>query len=135
MYLKHFSAAEVRLSQADAAAIFRFFWPGRELPQTELTIEDRAFAQALLVEALDKTYDMGFVELIFRNFYGKVPTSFGEIRSIVKSFAMAAAKHWFRHATGKDLADPKIYMSIQMTLANNFRCVWDLRIATGEMTY
>lgn len=135
MNLQHFGESEIKLSQQDAFSILRFFWlePGL-LPQ-QLTIQDRGFAQALLVEAIDRSYEMGFVEILFRNFYGKIPTSFSAIRDLVKSFARAAAKHWFKHATGKDLEDPKIYESIRCKIAVNFRSVWKIRLETDELTY
>jgi hypothetical protein len=135
MPLKHFNGQEIKITQNDAFAVLRFFWmePG-VLPQ-QLTNEDLSFAQALLVEAIDRSYDMGFVELIFRNFYGKIPSSFEAIRNMVKSFAKAAAKHWFEHATNKDLENPKIYESIRYQLAANFRSVWQIRLLTGELTY
>lgn len=135
MELKHFNESEVKLSQHDAFAVLRFFWLEPGVAPQQLTLQDRAFAQALLVEAIDRSYDMGYVEIIFRTFYGKIPTSFAAIRDLVKSFAKAAAKHWFEHATGKDLQDPKIYESVRRTLAANFRSVWQIRVQTGELTY
>jgi hypothetical protein len=135
MELKHFSGSEVKLDQHDAFAILRFFWLEPGMEPSQLTVEDRAFAQALLVEAIDKSYDMSFVELLFKNFYGKVPSSFEAVRDLVKSFAKEAAKRWFQHATGKDLENPQIYESVRATLARNFRSVWQIRLQTGELTY
>lgn len=135
MNLKHFNENEVKLSQHEAFAVLRFFWLEPGLSPQQLTVEDRAFAQALLVEGIDRSYEMGFVEIIFREFYGKVPTSFSFIRDLVKSFGKAAAKHWFKHASGKDLEDPQIYESIRRKLAVNFLSVWQVRIQTGELTY
>jgi hypothetical protein len=135
MALQQFSESELKLTQHDAFVVLRFFWlePGI-LPQ-QLTVQDRAFAQALLVEAIDRSYDMGYVEIIFRNFYGKLPESFESIRDMVKSFAKAAAEHWFEHATGKDLENPKIYESVRRVLSANFYSVWQIRVQTGELTY
>src|SRR5215203_5229059 len=103
MPLRTFSENEVSLTQQDAFSVLRFFWLEPGLTPQQLTIEDRAFAQGLLLEGIDRSYEMGFVELVFRQFFGKVPTSFSVIADLVKAFAKKAAKHWFKHATGKDL--------------------------------
>lgn len=135
MSLQHFAEAEIKLSQHDAFGALRFFWlePGC-LPQ-QLTVEDRGFAQALLVEAIDRSYEMGFVEILFRSFYGKIPASFSSVRDMAKAFAKAAAKHWFQYATRKDLEDPQIYENVRRKIAVNFRSVWRIRIETGELSY
>ncbi len=135
MELKHFSESEVKLDQHDAFGILRFFWLEPGVEPSQLTVQDRAFAQALLVEAIDSSYHMSFVELLFKNFYGKVPSSFESVRDMVKSFAKEASKRWFEHATGKDLDDPKIYESVRATLSRNFRSTWQIRVQTGELIY
>jgi hypothetical protein len=133
--LKRFSGSELLLSQEQAWKVLRFFWPETSTQPGSLTQSDVGFAQGLLVEAVDGSYNMGFVEQVFQSFYMKVPTSFADIRGIVKEFAKSALKHWFRHATGADLKDPKIYESVRATLARNFRSAWRLRQETGELTY
>jgi len=135
MSLRHFTESEVKLSQQDAFRVLRFFWLEPGVPPSQLTIADQGFAQALLVEGIDRSYDMGYVELIFRSFYGKIPTSFASIADMVKSFAKVAAKHWFEHATGKDLESPKIYDNVRNQLAINFKSVWQIRVQTGELIY
>jgi hypothetical protein len=130
--LLKFSPDEIKLSQQDAFRILRFFLlePG-VLPQ-QLSAEDRGFAQALLVEAIDRSYDMGFVEILFKSFFMKIPTDFKAIQDMVKEFSKQAAKHWFKHATGADLRDPRIYESVRTSVARNFRTVWSTRVQTGE---
>jgi hypothetical protein len=39
------------------------------------------------------------------------------------------------HATGADLAEPRIYETVRLTLARNFRSVWKTREITGELMY
>jgi hypothetical protein len=133
--LRHFKADEVVVDQEQAFRLLKFFWIEPGIIPGSLTVDDRAFAQALLLEAIDRSYEMGYVELIFKNFFMKVPTNFKDIEDIVKSFAKAAAKHWFRHATGKDLEDPKIYENVRVTIANNFYQPWKIRVSTSELTY
>lgn len=135
MELRRFSEGEILLTQEQAFRILRFFWPEASIPPGSLTNIDRAFAQGLLVEAIDGSYKMGFVEHLFKAFYMKVPTSFGSVRGMVKEFAKAAVKQWFNHATGADLHDPRIYESVRLTLARNFKTAWNIREQTGELTY
>jgi hypothetical protein len=130
--LQHFSGAEIKLTKEEAFRILRFFWIEPGIDPGNLTDSDAAFAQALLVEAIDSSYAMGYVELVYENFFGKVPTSFSALKDTVKSFAKAAAKHWFKHATRKDLEDPKIYESVRRTLAYNFGSAWRIRLQTNE---
>lgn len=135
MALRKFSSSEIVLTQDAAWRVLRFFWPDLSTSPGALTMEDRAFAQGLLVEAIDASYQMGFVEQLFKSFYMKVPDSYESIREMVKSFGKAALKHWFKHATGADLADPQIYESVRSRIAINFRSIWKIREQTGELIY
>jgi hypothetical protein len=135
LYLKHFRPDEILISADDANTILRFFFGSQVSPSGELTGEDIAFAQALLLEAIDKSYVMGYVQIVFDSFYMKVPGSFDSVEDIAKDFAKKAARHWFDHATGKDLANPKIYESIRRVIIVNFRSVWVIRMQGGGLTY
>ena len=100
-----------------------------------MTDQDINFAQGLLVEAIDASYKMGYVHIIFDSFYGKIPGSFSSIRDICKSFIKKAAKHWFKHLGRKKLEDAEIYVAVRNQLALNFRSVLDIRQETGELIY
>ena len=84
-----------------------------------MTITDpvREFAQGLLVEAIDASYAVGFVEAIFRS---ATNPSEGAIK-ILKSFGKKAAKHWFKHAKVHDLQNVKVYDFVRNELARRFR--------------
>jgi hypothetical protein len=133
--LKRFSDSEIRLSQEQAWRILRFFWPDTSILPGELTQDDVSFAQALLLEAIDSSYHMGYVEHLFKSFYMKVPASWSDVEDMVKGFAKASLKHWFKHATQADLANPQIYETVRRTLAWKFVRVWQIRQTTGELTY
>ena len=133
--LKRFKSDEIYLDQEQAWRVLRFFWPNTDITPGSLSESDRGFAQGLLVEAIDGSYQMGFIEIIFRTFAYKVATSLSDIKDMIKEFLKQATKHWFEHATSQDLKDPKIYESVRVTLARNFRTVWNIRMATGELTY
>lgn len=100
-----------------------------------LTDEDVSFAQALLIEAVDSSREMSYVQVIFEKAAYKVPTDFSFIRDLAKELCKRAVKNWFRHATQKDLSDPQIYESVANTIRRNFRTVWAIRVQTGELTY
>ena len=133
--LKRFRSDEIRLTKEQAWRILRFFWPDTSILPANLTDEDVSFAQGLLVEAIDSSYQMGYVERLFKSFYMKAPASWSDVKDMVKGFAKAALKHWFKHATQSDLANPQIYENVQLTLARNFRSTWKIRELTGELTY
>jgi len=131
-YLKRFKDDELVLSADNAFTVLRFFWPGTNVKPGALNVEDRKFAQALLLEAIEASYAMGYVEALFRS-VAKIPKGLG---AVIKSFAKGAVKHWFRHATRKGLMDdPKIYEIVRQRLALNFKSVWAIREQTGELIY
>jgi hypothetical protein len=135
MPLRQFQANEIIISRHDAWKILKFFWPECHLPENELTDQDVAFAQALMVEAIDASYKMGYVHILYDAFYGKIPGSLGDVKDMIKEFAKAAAKHWFKHARKNDLKDAEIYSTVRVTIARNFRSVIALREQTGELLY
>ena len=132
MPLRRFTPNEVRLDAQKAFDILRFFFQhNTSINISQITIEDRAFAQALLVEAVDASFHMGFIESIFTNAMSLTPS----VKDIIKDLLKYAAQSWFRHATGQDLSDPKIYESVRSTLVRNFRSVWSMRTQIGETSY
>lgn len=135
IFLRHFSKSELLLSQEQAARVLRFFFPDQLVPAGALTDEDVGFAQALLIEAVDRSTEMGYVEVLFNNAFMKAPADLSFIKDIAKDLIKRAASNWFRHATGQDLADPKIYETVRATLRNNFISAWVIRLQTGELTY
>jgi len=111
--------------------ILRFFFPGQ--PMTALNDGDVEFAQALLVEALDASTQLGYVQILADKMLPPA-ADFGFIKDLAIAFCKQAYKNWFRHATGEDLANPQIYESVRRTISFNWTFVWSLRISTGELT-
>ena len=66
--LKHFGSSDIKISQEHAGSILRFFFPDQPISPGQLTTEDVGFAQALLIEAVDASTEMGYVELLFNKF-------------------------------------------------------------------
>lgn len=135
MALRRFAKSEIYISKHEAWTILRFFFgPQCTLRETELTDDDVNFAQGLLVEAIDASYAMGYAEILFKTFYGKVPGSFTDVQSIVKSFVKKAAQHWFKHLGKKELSKAEIYDSVRNTIVLNFGTIFATRQSTGEYT-
>jgi hypothetical protein len=134
--LRQFSRSEIYISDREAWAVLKFFWPQCTLKAADITEKDISFAQALLVEAIDASYAMGYAHIIFDVFYMKIPGSFTDVGKLIKEFAKKAAKHWFKHLGAKgNLANAEIYSSVRTTLSNNFKSVIEIRQQTGELIY
>ena len=133
--LRRFTPGEVILSGQDAHAVLHFFSIEPGISPAAMTIDDRAFAQALLVEAIDASYEMGYAEAIFRSVFGKTPASLASVASILANLAVRAARNWFEHASAADLQNPSIYESVRLVVARNWATVWRIRLATGQLTY
>jgi hypothetical protein len=133
--LKRFAPGEIKISFEEAARILKFFFPDAPIAAGSLTSDDLSFAQGLLVEAIDASSEMAYVQRLYEKTFMKPPTDFTFIKDVAKSLAKQALTNWFRHATGKDLQDPQIYESVRRTISRNFRSVWAIRLSTGELTY
>lgn len=118
--LLKFKEKELLFDEEKTRIVLKFiFEPVDHKVIESLTVNDevRGFAQGLLIEAVDASYAVGFVEAIFRSTAN--PTK-GAIK-ILKSFAKKAAKHWFEYATANDLQDVKVYEFVRLEIARRFR--------------
>jgi hypothetical protein len=129
--LRHFRKDEIRITPAQAERVLRFFFPDQ--PMTSVSDDDVEFAQALLVEAIDASSELGYVEILADKTLRPL-ADLGLIKDLAKAFCKQALKTWFRHATGKDFTDPQIYEIVRRTISRNWRSVWSIRVATGELT-
>lgn len=122
--LKHFTEEEILLSDDEFKTVLGFFFEVSSLrhaiEQTELAHVHRSFSQALLVEGIDATYAMGFVEALVASLRGGRAVG---AKTIIKKFAKKAAKHWFEHATLDELWDEdlEIYETVRRQIAVNHR--------------
>ena len=73
MALRHFGKDEICISNKDAFAILRFYFHVVNVDPDSLTDADVGFAQALLLEGVDASYEFGLVKIIYDTFYMKVP--------------------------------------------------------------
>ena len=79
--LQHFSGDEILLSNQQAWQVLLFFFGGNaSMSPASLTENDRSFAEALFIEAIDASEAMGYIESIFRSAMKLKP----EIKDILK---------------------------------------------------
>lgn len=129
--LQSFSGDEIVLSNQQAWEILGFFFSSAGISPAALTDNDRSFAQALLIEAIDASEEMSWIEAIFRS--AMKPNA--SVKDIVKELVKKAAKDWFKHATKDKLKDPAIYVSVKNQLTIKWRSAWTIRVETeGAMT-
>lgn len=120
VHLRQFRAAELLLTEEETRTVLKFVFPPQDhgliasLPCRDAL---RGFAQALLVEAIDASCAVGYVEALFRSTAN--PTA-GAV-AILKAFGKKAARHWFKHATARDLIDVRVYQFVLDELARRFK--------------
>lgn len=133
--LKHFDESQLLFDKQESFKILQYFGLEPGIPVNQFTVEDRSFAQALLVAAIDASYGMGFVHAMFDAFYMKPVTSVDDLGDMTKKFLEKAVEHWFEHTSKTDLRDPEIYDSVRVQIARTARSAWTIRVQTGDMTY
>jgi hypothetical protein len=132
--LRHFQRDELLITQEQAERIIRYFFGELTIPPGQLTDDDVCFAQALLLEGIDESNWIGYVEDLFK--IGSKPSvDYSFIKDIAKAFAKRAARDWFDHATGKDMENPSIYNSVRSEIARNWRAIWGMREQGLGLTY
>jgi len=75
-----------------------------------------------MVEAVDASYALGYIKIVYDVFYMKPPTSFGKA---LTKFGRKAATHWFKHATVTELTNAKIYDAVRISISRNFRSAFE----------
>jgi hypothetical protein len=117
--LRRFSEAELIFDQQETKDILKFFFvadrPG--IDAAEITSELRNLAQGLIVEGVDATYAMSWIELTFR---WVAQPGLG-MRKALQKLARRAVRHWFKHLKTQSLHDANIYERVRDQLARNFR--------------
>lgn len=124
--LRKFSDAELILDRNQAWSVLQFFnFTVPRLPPAQLTNDDRRFAQALLVLAIDKSYSMGYAQAMFQSFAGSSPG----LLSIPQFAIRAAANRWTKCTNPSDLENIQIYEIVRLNIIQNFKTAWEYRLA------
>ena len=113
--LSQFSSEEQLFNEQENRIVLKLiFKPADPLPMDDYL---KSFAQGLLVEAIDASYTVGYIEAVFRSTTN--PTK-GAIE-VLKKFGRKAIKHWFTNALAHDLQNVKVYDFIREHIALAFR--------------
>lgn len=117
--LRNFSEHELIFDEAETKAILKFFFQHhrQRIDAATVTTGLRNFAQGLLVEAVDATYALGYVEILLATFYNPG----GGMKKALTKAGRKAARHWFKHATDRDLHNAKVAEAVRLTLSNAFK--------------
>jgi hypothetical protein len=119
-----FKPEELIFNEDETKEVLKFFYPNQSVFIEQAIINDdvSGFAQALMVEAVDASYALGYIKVVYDVFYMKPPTNFGKA---LTKFGRKAAPHWFKHATATELTNAKIYDAVRISIARNFRSAFE----------
>lgn len=128
-------AKNVKISDSDALAILEWVFgkPKKvKLTAKDMTKTDKGYAQAFLVELLDASFTMGFIEALFKS-ATKAPSGPAKV---IKSFLKGAGKNLVRYKDKDDLQqmmkEPLVYKSVLNSLARSHKSAWEIRLQTGK---
>ncbi len=119
------------LTFPEAHRVLTFFFGKGNVrkPVAGLTWEDLEFAQALLVEAVERTAKLNFVIDVAEWF---LKDGLGKIKPLLVKLVKEALEGWFIYAEGDDLKNPKIAKTVRLKLRANFKSAWQGRVEDGD---
>lgn len=108
--------SDLIFNDTETRQILKFFWPGLVHQIDALTIDNpaRRLAQTALIAAIDGSYAMGYIEILFKGL--SRPSK--SLSALAKKLARDFARHRFNHATQKDLNHVRIYETIRSDISN-----------------
>jgi len=118
--LRNFAEDELLFNEEETRIILRFIFRPADHPvihELPMTDKLRGFAQGLLVEAIDLSFAVGFVESVFRSSANPA----GVVRRLIKWFGRQSSLQWYRFAKAADLQDIRVYQFVLDELARNYR--------------
>lgn len=131
IHLRHFSKSELLFDAQETREILTFFFPSDRVLIANAKVTDslRGFAQGLLVEAINTSYEMGWVEVLWKS---TASPGIG-VKKAIKKLAINGSKYWFKSVKNKgDLMHAKIYESVRKALSLRFRSVLAIKLLTSN---
>lgn len=121
VHLKQFDNDELLFDENETVIILKFIFMNQHELIDELIITDavRGFAQGLLLEAVDSSYAMGFLDALF----GSLMNPTAGVKKVIVKFGRKSLKHWFSHASTNDLMRIQIYDIVRNQLSISFLSV------------
>lgn len=121
-----------KIKEADALAIFEWLHGKSGLTAKDMTKEDRGYAEAILIEMLNASFAMGFIEALLRSAM-KIP---GGPKKVLIAFLKGAGKNLVKYKDKDDLQKmmkkPVIYKSVYNTVKLKTKSIWGIRVSIGE---
>lgn len=127
---RHYDEYKTKITRTEASAILEFFFGGMKFPVGDLTYNDREFAQALLISAVDSTYLLSWTEKMM-SVAMKPPNSVLGAAGSLAFAIIACGYEFFNYATTKDLRELKIYKMVRDALASGYKAAAMNRLASG----
>jgi len=106
--LRKFTPDELLFDEEETRTVLKFIFAETHhefIDSLPMSDRVRELAQALLVEAIDASYAIGYVHGLFISVKNPVK---GALK-ILKSFGKEASQHWFKHASVHDLQHAQVY--------------------------
>lgn len=124
--LRKFDKSELIFNKEETVVILKFIFKKQHSNIDSLNITDsvREFAQGLLLEAVDASYDFGFIDALFR----AVTNPRTGVKKVLTKFGKKSSKHWFKHTSSQDLMSIKIYDRVRQQLEWSFGRVLILHV-------
>lgn len=126
LQLRKFDRSELVFNKEETINILKFIFKKQHENIDSLNITDsvREFAQGLLLEAVDTSYEFGFIDSLFR----AVTNPRSGIKKVLAKFGKKSMKHWFKYANSQDLMSIKIYERVRQQLEWSFGRVLILHV-------
>jgi hypothetical protein len=125
-------AKSIKISQQEALDVLEWVHGKSQLKAKDMTDEDQGYAQTMLVEMLNASFAIGFVEALFRS-SAKIPSG---PAAVIKSFLKGAGKNLIKYKDKDDLKEmmknPIIYKMSYNVVALKTKSQWAIRVNTGE---
>nr|WP_275113910.1 hypothetical protein [Psychromonas antarctica] len=117
--MKKFNLDELLFNEEETVLILKFIFKRNHSLIDRIAVNDalREFAQGLLLTAVDQSYGLGFVDSLLNALLSNPRAG---IKKILIKFGKKAMKHWFKHATVKDLTKIQIYDRVCDSIEYNF---------------
>jgi hypothetical protein len=106
-------------NEEETRQILKFFWPDLEVTIDNMTIDNdaRRLAQVAMIAAIDGTYAYGYIAGLFHTLSRRNLN----LRQLGRRLARNFVRHWWEHATQRDLEDVQIYDYVRIQVGSSLR--------------
>lgn len=117
-----FTAEQLMFTSAQTLEIADELWGAGNLRESDITNRDRAFVQAAIIIAADKSYESSQLWEVLKSFISANPSQ--SLKVLVRKLATATARRWFSNWITEE---PKINAVGISSVQRTFDTEWELR--------